>query len=33
MEVKLTYRGRTVTEPEVVFIRTLIARHPEASRR
>jgi hypothetical protein len=33
MEVKLTYRGRTVTEPEVAFIRTLIARDPEASRR
>jgi hypothetical protein len=33
MEVKLTYRGRAVTEPEVAFIRALIARHPQASRR
>lgn len=33
MEVKLTYRGRAVTEAEVAFIRALIARHPQASRR
>jgi hypothetical protein len=33
MQVKLTYRGRAVTEPEVAFIRALIARHPQASRR
>jgi len=33
MEVKLTYRGRAVSEHEVAFIRTLIARHPTSSRR
>jgi len=33
MEVKLTHRGRAVTEAEVAFIRTLIERHPQASRR
>ena len=33
MQAKLTYRGRAVTEPEVAFIRALIARHPQASRR
>ncbi len=32
-EVKLRYRGRAVTASDVVFIRELIARHPEASRR
>jgi len=29
----LAYRGRRVTDPELVFIRELIAKHPEASRR
>ena len=33
MEVKLKYRGREVTACDVVFIRSLIAEHPEASRR
>jgi hypothetical protein len=33
MEVKLTYRGRAVTEHDVEFIRALIAQHPRASRR
>lgn len=33
MEPVLTYRGRQVTEPEVAFIRELIAAHPQASRR
>jgi hypothetical protein len=33
MEVKLTYRGRAVSEHDVAFIRTLIAQHPQASRR
>lgn len=33
MEVKLTYRGRAVTEHDVEFIRALIAAHPKASRR
>jgi len=33
MEVKLTFRGRAVTEHEVEFIRALIAQHPRASRR
>lgn len=33
MEVKLTFRGRAVTEHDVAFIRTLIAHHPQASRR
>lgn len=32
-EVKLKHRGREVTATDVVFIRELIARHPEASRR
>ncbi len=32
-EVKLKYRGRAVTATDVAFIRELIARHPEASRR
>ncbi len=33
MEVKLKYRGRVVTSSDVDFIRELIARHPEVSRR
>lgn len=33
MEVKLKHRGRVVTDRDVVFIRRLIADHPEASRR
>lgn len=33
MEEKLRYRGRVVSDAEVLFIRGLIARHPEASRR
>jgi len=33
MEVKLRYRGRSVTGAEVDFIRALIAAHPGASRR
>jgi len=33
MAFELKYRGRLVTETDVVFIRELIARHPEASRR
>lgn len=33
MEVKLRYRGRSVTAGEVSFIRRLIATHPSASRR
>ena len=33
MDVKLTYRGRGVTDDDVVFIRQLIAAHPTASRR
>ena len=33
MEALLTYRGRAVTVEDVVFIRDLIATHPEASRR
>jgi hypothetical protein len=33
MEVKLTYRGRAVTEHDVEFIGALIAQHPRASRR
>ncbi len=32
-EVKLTYRGRTVTASDVSFIKRLIAEHSEASRR
>lgn len=32
-EVKLKYRGRAVTATDIAFIRELIARHPEASRR
>ena len=33
MEVKLRYRGRSVTAGEVIFIRGLIEAHPSASRR
>ena len=33
MEVKLKYRGREVTEADLVLIRDLVARHPDASRR
>ena len=33
MNVILKYRGREVTDGEVVFIRELIARHPTLSRR
>jgi len=33
MEVKLWYRGRSVTEADIAFIRHLIAEHPTASRR
>jgi hypothetical protein len=33
MDVQLTYRGRSVNEGEVAFIRRLIADHPMASRR
>jgi len=33
MDVKLKYRGRDVTDADIVFIRRLIARHPDASRR
>lgn len=33
MAFELKYRGRLVSETDVVFIRELIARHPEASRR
>lgn len=33
MEVKLCYRGRSVTEADIAFIRHLIATHPGASRR
>lgn len=33
MEVKLTYRGRAVTDVDITFIRELIAAHPQASRR
>jgi len=33
MNVRLRYRGREVTEAEVVFLRDLIARRPELSRR
>ncbi len=33
MDVKLRYRGRDVTDADIVFIRQLIARHPDASRR
>jgi hypothetical protein len=33
MEVKLTYRGRIITDADVTFIRKLIAEHPTASRR
>lgn len=31
--MRLTYRGRTVTDQDVAFIRELIAEHPGASRR
>src|SRR3989304_5031742 len=33
MEVKLWYRGRSVTQADITFIRHLIAEHPTASRR
>lgn len=33
MSVRLTYRGRSVTDDDVVFISQLIAAHPTASRR
>jgi Domain of unknown function (DUF4338) len=33
MDAKFRYRGRKVTEPELEFIRELIAAHPGASRR
>jgi len=33
MNVKLTYRGRSVTDADVAFIDRLIAEHPTASRR
>jgi hypothetical protein len=33
MEPVLSYRGRQVSEADVVFVRELIAQHPEASRR
>jgi hypothetical protein len=33
MEALLTYRGRCLTTADLVFIRELIGRHPEASRR
>jgi hypothetical protein len=33
MDVRLTYRGRAITGPDVAFIRELIAAHPAASRR
>lgn len=33
MGVRLTYRGRAITDADVVFIRDLIAAHPAASRR
>ena len=33
MEPVLTYRGRQVSAPDVVFIRELIGQHPKASRR
>jgi hypothetical protein len=33
MDVKLSYRGRAVTDADVSFIRQLIAAHPSASRR
>jgi hypothetical protein len=33
MEVRLTYRGRAVTDADVAFIDQLIAAHPTASRR
>lgn len=33
MKVKLCYRGRSVTQADIAFIRHLIAEHPTASRR
>jgi hypothetical protein len=33
MNVKLRYRGRSLTEADIAFIRRLIAAHPQASRR
>lgn len=32
MRLDLTYRGRTITQADIGFIRALIARHPDASR-
>jgi len=32
MEVLLTYRGKRITQEEVLFIRDLIAHHPGDSR-
>jgi hypothetical protein len=32
MQASLSYRHRTVTESDIVFIRNLIAQHPQASR-
>src|SRR5881396_438780 len=33
METKLSYRGRIITDADIVFIRNLITEHPTASRR
>lgn len=33
MDVKLRYRGRSLTEADIAFIRRLMAAHPQASRR
>lgn len=33
MEEQITYRGRTISAEDIAFLRDLIARHPEASRR
>ncbi|MBI4618308.1 MAG: hypothetical protein HY720_32220 [Planctomycetes bacterium] len=33
MDLALRYRGRTLTDSDVVFIRELIAANPESSRR
>ena len=32
MEVKITYRGRRITDSDVLFLRDLITRHPAACR-
>ena len=32
-DVLLSYRGRQIREPDVVFLRALIAQHPALSRR